>query len=47
MILGDEVFPSAIPMEDMDVIIHGANKTLRVHTQRPNISMAKIKSCKC
>jgi clan AA aspartic protease len=43
MILGDEVLLGAIPMEDMDVIIHPASRTLRVNPESPNIAMAKIK----
>lgn len=47
MIFGDEVLLGAIPMEDMDVVIHPATRTLRVNPDSPNIAMAKIKSCKC
>jgi len=43
MILGDEVLLGAIPMEDMDVIIHPESRTLRVNPESPNIAMAKIK----
>ncbi|MDZ4725465.1 MAG: clan AA aspartic protease [Leptospira sp.] len=43
MVLGDEVLLGAIPMEDMDVIIHPASRTLRVNPESPNIAMAKIK----
>jgi clan AA aspartic protease len=43
MILGDEVLLGAIPMEDMDVVIHPATRSLRVNPDSPNIAMAKIK----
>ncbi len=43
MIIGDEVLLGAIPMEDMDVVIHPATRTLRVNPESPNIAMAKIK----
>ncbi|ABZ93682.1 clan AA aspartic protease [Leptospira biflexa] len=43
MIIGDEVLLGAIPMEDMDVIIHPATRTLQVNPESPNIAMAKIK----
>ncbi len=43
MILGDEVLLGAIPMEDMDVIIHPATQSLRVNPDSPNIAMTKVK----
>ncbi|GBF48638.1 clan AA aspartic protease [Leptospira ryugenii] len=43
MILGDEVLLGAIPMGDMDVVIHPATRSLRVNPDSPNIAMAKIK----
>ena len=43
MIIGDEVLLGAIPMEDMDVIIHPATRTLQVNPESPKIAMAKIK----
>lgn len=43
MIMGDEVLLSAIPMEDMDVIIHPATRDLRVNPESPNIAMTKAK----
>lgn len=43
MIMGDEVLLGAIPMEDMDVIIHPATRDLRVNPESPNIAMTKAK----
>jgi len=43
MIMGDEVLLGAIPMEDMDVIIHPATRTLMVNPESPNIAMTKAK----
>ena len=43
MILGDEVLLGAIPMEDMDVVIHPATQSLRVNPESPNIAMTKVK----
>ncbi|WP_428353109.1 clan AA aspartic protease [Methyloprofundus sp.] len=44
MILGDEVLLGAIPMEDMDVIIHPTTRSLMVNPESPNVAMSKIKS---
>ena len=43
MIMGDEVLLGAIPMEDMDVIIHPATRSLMVNPESPNIAMTKAK----
>ena len=43
MIMGDEVLLGAIPMEDMDVIIHPATRTLVVNPESPNIAMTMAK----
>ena len=43
MILGDEVLLGAIPMEDLDVIIHPATRNLMVNPESPNIAMTKLK----
>lgn len=43
MIMGDEVLLGAIPMEDMDVVIHPATRTLRINPESPNIAMTKAK----
>ena len=43
MVLGDEVLLGAIPMEDMDLIVHPATKKVLVNPASPNIpsSLAK------
>ena len=43
MIMGDEVLLGAIPMEDLDVVIHPATRSLRVNPESPNIAMSKAK----
>lgn len=43
MIMGDEVLLGAIPMEDMDVIIHPVTRTLVVNPESPNIAMTMAK----
>jgi len=43
MILGDEVLLGAIPMEDLDVVIHPATRSIMVNPESPNIAMTKAK----
>ena len=43
MIMGDEVLLGAIPMKDMDVVIHPATRELSVNPESPNIAMTKAK----
>ena len=43
MIMGDEVLLGAMPMEDMDVIIHPATRNIVVNPESPNIAMTKAK----
>ncbi len=43
MIMGDEVLLGAIPMEDMDVLIHPASRSLVVNPQSPNVAMTMAK----
>ncbi len=43
MVMGDEVLLGAIPMEDMDVIIHPATRSMIVNPESPNIAMTKAK----
>jgi len=43
MIMGDEVLLGAIPMEDMDVIIQPATRSLIVNPESPNVAMTKAK----
>ncbi len=38
MVLGDEVLLGAIPMEDMDLIVHPKLLKLSVHPERPNLA---------
>jgi len=43
MVLGDEVLLGAIPMEDLDLVVHPASRTVTVNPLNPNIpaSIAK------
>lgn len=43
MILGDEALLGAIPMEDMDLVIHPATRTLSVNPASPNIPASVAK----
>ncbi len=43
MIIGDEVLLGAIPMEDMDVVIQPATRSLIVNPESPNVAMTKAK----
>lgn len=43
MILGDEPLLGAIPMEDMDLVIHKARQELSVNPQNPNIAASVAK----
>jgi clan AA aspartic protease len=43
LVLGDEVLLGAVPMEDMDVLIHLAQHKLVVNPESPNIPMAPVK----
>ena len=38
MVMGDTVLLGAIPMEDMDLIIHPKLQKLVVHPERPNVA---------
>lgn len=38
MVLGDEVLLGAIPMEDMDLVVHPQSQQVTVHPDRPNIA---------
>ena len=44
MVLGDEVLLGAIPMEDMDLVVHPATWTLIPNPESPNIATSKVKS---
>jgi clan AA aspartic protease len=43
MVLGDEVLLGAVPMEDMDVIVHPSTRQLLVNPLTPNKPLYKIK----
>src|SRR5436305_6871405 len=43
LVLGDEVLLGAIPMEDMDLVIHPKTRTLDVNPESPNIGTSVVK----
>ncbi len=43
LVLGDSVLLGAIPLEDMDLIIHPSTRTLSVNPESPNIPVAIVK----
>ncbi len=43
MIIGNDTFLGAVPMEDMDLVIHPARQTLTVNPISPNKPLYKIK----
>jgi clan AA aspartic protease len=43
MVLGDEVLLGAIPIEDMDLIVHPQTRQVTVHPERPNIAVGIAK----
>lgn len=43
MMLGDEVLLGAIPMEDLDVVVHPSTQTLIVNPANPNMACGKVK----
>ena len=43
MVIGNETLLGAVPMEDMDLIIHPARQTLNVNPMSPNKPLYKIK----
>ncbi len=43
LVLGDEALLGAIPMEDMDLVIHPARLTLTINPNSPNIPMSTAK----
>ena len=43
MVIGNETLLGAVPMEDMDLIIHPARQTLTVNPMSPNKPLYKIK----
>jgi clan AA aspartic protease len=46
VVMGDEVLLGAIPMEDMDVLVHPATQRLIVNPENPNIACSKAKGFK-
>lgn len=43
MVIGDEVLLGAIPMEDMDLVVHPSKLLITVNPQSPNIPTSVIK----
>lgn len=43
LVLGDSVILGAIPMEDMDLVVHPAKRKLSVNPESPNIPTAIVK----
>ena len=43
LVLGDEVLLGAVPMEDMDLVIHPGRRELTVDPASPNIPHARVK----
>jgi clan AA aspartic protease len=43
MVLGDEVLLGAVPMEDMDLVVHPSTRQLLVNPLTPNKPLYKIK----
>ncbi|MDH4189060.1 MAG: clan AA aspartic protease [Betaproteobacteria bacterium] len=44
LVLGDEVLLGAVPMEDMDLVVSPAMRTLTVNPLSPNIPSSTVKS---
>ena len=43
LVLGDEVLLGAVPMEDMDLIVSPARRTVEVNPASPNIPVSVVK----
>jgi len=43
LVMGDEPLLGAVPMEDMDLVIHPLSRTITVNPQSPNFPHHKIK----
>lgn len=43
LILGDEVLLGAVPMEDMDLVVHPGKRELTVNPEYPNMPHARVK----
>jgi len=46
LLMGDEVLLGAIPMEDMDLVIHPASRKLMVNPDNPNVAVSSAKRSK-
>ncbi|MDX1920453.1 MAG: clan AA aspartic protease [Candidatus Caenarcaniphilales bacterium] len=46
LVLGEEVLLGAIPMEDMDLVIHPSSRKLSVNPDSPNIAVSSAKLSK-
>jgi clan AA aspartic protease len=46
MVLGDEVLLGAIPMEDLDLVVHPASRTVTVNPLNPNFPASVVKGIK-
>lgn len=44
LVLGDEVLLGAVPMEDMDLVVSPAMRTITVNPASPNIPSSTVKS---
>ena len=44
LVLGDEVLLGAVPMEDMDLVVHPSRREVTVDPASPNIPHARVKS---
>ncbi len=44
LVVGDEVLLGAVPMEDMDLVIHPGRREITVDPSSPNIPHARVKS---
>ena len=43
LVLGDEVLLGAVPMEDMDLVVSPATRTITVNPDSPNIATSTVK----
>jgi len=43
LVMGDEVLMGAVPMEDMDLVLHPGSQSVTVNPDSPNIPSAMVK----
>ena len=43
LVLGDQVLLGAVPMEDMDLVVNPARRTITVNPENPNFAHALVK----